>query len=194
MLKLDWSLLWTALNVLIWYILIKTFLFKPVNNIIAKRNEKNQAIRKEAEDARAEALALKEQYQKMIDGAEAEGEAIKEKSREEAKVEYEHIVEDAGKKAQVVMDEAHIKIEEEQREDHCLLSAPLLFHRNDGAFSALELLPLIIEAGELFVIRILFLLQVLELWKIGPNCRVRHPFIDVSVLLLKDADPVLHLL
>ena len=65
MLKLDWSLLWTALNVLIWYILIKTFLFKPVNNIIAKRNEKNQAIRKEAEDARAEALALKEQYQKI---------------------------------------------------------------------------------------------------------------------------------
>jgi len=115
MLKLDWSLLWTALNVLIWYILIKTFLFKPVNNIIAKRNEKNQAIRKEAEDARAEALALKEQYQKMIDGAEAEGEAIKEKSREEAKVEYEHIVEDAGKKAQVVMDEAHIKIEEEHK-------------------------------------------------------------------------------
>ena len=36
MLRLDINLLFTIINLLIWYLLIKKFLFKPVNNIIAK--------------------------------------------------------------------------------------------------------------------------------------------------------------
>lgn len=115
MLKLGWDIVWTALNLLIWYILIKRFLFKPVNDIIKKRNDQNIAARKEAEDARADALALKEKYEKILEGADAEGEAIKDKARADAKTEYEHIVADANVKADQVMDDAHKKIEAEHK-------------------------------------------------------------------------------
>ena len=39
MLKLDINLLFTVINLVVWYLLIKKFLFKPVNNIISKREE-----------------------------------------------------------------------------------------------------------------------------------------------------------
>ena len=37
MLKLDMNLLWTVVNVLIMYALLRKFLFKPVQDVIAKR-------------------------------------------------------------------------------------------------------------------------------------------------------------
>ena len=37
MLKLDMNLLWTVVNVLIMYVLLRKFLFKPVHAVIAKR-------------------------------------------------------------------------------------------------------------------------------------------------------------
>ena len=39
MLRLDFNLVFTILNILIWYVLIRKFLFKPINNIITKREE-----------------------------------------------------------------------------------------------------------------------------------------------------------
>ena len=37
MLSLDWNLLITVINLVIFYVLLRIFLFKPVNNIIEKR-------------------------------------------------------------------------------------------------------------------------------------------------------------
>ena len=39
MLKLDMNLLWTVVNVLIMYVLLRKFLFKPVQDVIAKRQQ-----------------------------------------------------------------------------------------------------------------------------------------------------------
>ncbi|MDY6323905.1 MAG: ATP synthase F0 subunit B [Catonella sp.] len=115
MLKLDWSLLWTAINLVIWYILIKKFLFKPVNNIIAKRKEANDAEKREADEAKKEAFDLKEKYDKALANATADGEAIRQKSRDEAKAEYDRIVAEAKAKADATLAEAHAKIEEDQK-------------------------------------------------------------------------------
>lgn len=37
MLKLDWNLLFTIINILLLLILVKVFLVKPIKNIIAQR-------------------------------------------------------------------------------------------------------------------------------------------------------------
>ena len=37
MLKLDINLLWTVVNVLVMYAVLRKFLFKPVQDVIAKR-------------------------------------------------------------------------------------------------------------------------------------------------------------
>lgn len=39
MLSLDWNLLITVINLVIFYVLLRIFLFKPVNNIIEKREK-----------------------------------------------------------------------------------------------------------------------------------------------------------
>ena len=62
MLRLDINLLFTIINLLIWYLLIKKFLFKPVNNIIAKREEAIEGRYKEAEQEKLEAGQQKEKY------------------------------------------------------------------------------------------------------------------------------------
>ena len=39
MLKLDINLLWTVVNVLVMYAVLRKFLFKPVQDVIAKRQQ-----------------------------------------------------------------------------------------------------------------------------------------------------------
>ena len=68
MLRLDINLLFTIINLLIWYLLIKKFLFKPVNNIIAKREEAIEGRYKEAEQEKLEAGQQKEKYEALQSG------------------------------------------------------------------------------------------------------------------------------
>ena len=45
MLRLDWNLLFTVINLLLLFVLMKIFLFKPVQKIIAARQaEARQAV------------------------------------------------------------------------------------------------------------------------------------------------------
>ena len=57
MLKLDMNLLWTVVNVLIMYVLLRKFLFKPVQDVIAKRQQMVDAQMADAQDAKNKAQA-----------------------------------------------------------------------------------------------------------------------------------------
>ena len=59
MLRLDMNLLWTALNLVIWYILIRKFLFKPINAVISKREEAIASQYTKAQELQEEAAAEK---------------------------------------------------------------------------------------------------------------------------------------
>ena len=59
MLRLDFNLVFTILNILIWYVLIRKFLFKPINNIITKREEALNARYDEVKQLQAEARLKK---------------------------------------------------------------------------------------------------------------------------------------
>ena len=50
MLKLDMNLLWTVVNVLIMYALLRKFLFKPVQDVIAKRQQMVDASMADAQE------------------------------------------------------------------------------------------------------------------------------------------------
>ena len=52
MLKLDMNLLWTVVNVLIMYALLRKFLFKPVQDVIAKRQQMVDASMADAQEAK----------------------------------------------------------------------------------------------------------------------------------------------
>ena len=98
MLRLDFNLVFTILNILIWYVLIRKFLFKPINNIITKREEALNARYDEVKQLQAEAQAEKDksvQYQNQIES---------EKAQLDARKEFDQIVSDAHKKAGQIID------------------------------------------------------------------------------------------
>ena len=77
MLRIDINLLFTVINLIIIYVIIRKLLFKPVKKIIAQREAE---INKQYEDAKAtqdNAAALKVQYEQALSGAQEEGSSYK---------------------------------------------------------------------------------------------------------------------
>ena len=85
MLKLDINLLWTVVNVLVMYAVLRKFLFKPVQDVIAKRQQMVDANLADAETSKKEAAetmnAAQEKLRNVDNEAAARREAY-EKQRE----------------------------------------------------------------------------------------------------------------
>jgi len=104
MIRLDWNLLFTVINLLLWYVIIRKFLFKPINEVISKREEAIQSRYQEAQRLTDEAKANKESYAAFQADMEEEKKKAITQAREDAHVEYEHILEDARKKAEQILE------------------------------------------------------------------------------------------
>lgn len=115
MLNLNWDMLFVAINLIIFYMVIKRFLLKPVNDIIEKRNNAINAKFNEAETAKKDAYSLKAKYEDSLKGANAEREQILDTAREDAKTEYDRILEEAENKAEGLIASAKVQAEEEHR-------------------------------------------------------------------------------
>ena len=72
MLRLDINLVFTIINLLIWYAIIRIFLFKPINKVIDKRSAAIQEKYDEAKKMQEEAQAEKEKYAACQDEIEVE--------------------------------------------------------------------------------------------------------------------------
>jgi len=95
MLKFDWNILFTLINLIIFYLLMKKFFFKPIMKTMDKRKE---LIEKQFQDADAvnnEALELKKQYEEKIRGINEESDKIISDAKENAKTEYGKIIDKA---------------------------------------------------------------------------------------------------
>lgn len=114
MLRLDWNLLFTVINILILYLLMKKFLLKPINAVIAKRQEKIENDIKAAAQSKDEAAALKQQYEAGLSDAKAESGKLIAEAGVKARAEYDRIMDNARVQADTVMEEARKKTEEEK--------------------------------------------------------------------------------
>lgn len=100
MLRLDINLVFTIINLLVLYFLMKKFLFKPVNNIIAQREEAIKKQFDDADEAQKKADDLKKQYEDSLANAKEDSAKLVQEAREKARVEYDRIVKSAEKKLQ----------------------------------------------------------------------------------------------
>ena len=115
MLRLDINLVFTIINLIVLFVLMRIFLFKPVNNIIAKREE---AIRKQFDDAdavRKEAENLKTEYEASLAGAKDESARLITEAKEKARGEYDRIVKSADEEFNNKIQKAHETIEEDKQ-------------------------------------------------------------------------------
>lgn len=104
MLRLDINLLFTAANLLIWFLLIRKFLFQPVNKVISKREEAIASQYAKAKELQEEAKAEKDrcvQFQAQIEQEKADAVS---RAKEEARTEYDRILTEAKEKAEQIVE------------------------------------------------------------------------------------------
>lgn len=105
----------TLINTLIMFLVIKHFLFKPVNNILEKRKGEINKTYQEADEIKLEAEKFKSEYTEKLNGAENESENIINSARERANIISEEIVGEAKQEATNLISKANTQIEIEKK-------------------------------------------------------------------------------
>ena len=107
MLKFDINILWTLINLIIFFVLMKLFLFKPIKKTLDKRKELIEGQFKAAEDKEKKAEELQAEYQSQLSGVEDEKKAIIAEARNNAKGE------DAKKASELESEKARLAVKQE---------------------------------------------------------------------------------
>ena len=110
-----WSIVEAVANIIILFILLRIFLFKPLNKMKEERTRTIQENLDSAEKAKAEAEEMKEQYENTIGDAKEEAKSIIMKAHEDAESERAAIIKKAHEEADQKVAEADKEIENERK-------------------------------------------------------------------------------
>lgn len=109
-----WTLIFTWANLLILFLLMKKFFFKPIKNILKQREDEVNSLYEKANSSSTEAEKLKNEYEKRLAEAKSEANEIVGSAVKNAKVRSDEIIGDAKKEAQGIMEKAEREIEREK--------------------------------------------------------------------------------
>ena len=110
-----WTMLFAWLNLLILYIILKKIAFVPLKNMIDSRQREIDGMYGDAEKARADAEALKADYETRMGNAKEESEEIVKAAIRRAQLREEEILREADKKAERILERAKEETELERR-------------------------------------------------------------------------------
>ena len=111
MLKLDINLLWTVVNVLIMYALLRKFLFKPVQDVLDKRQKMVDDELANAQDAKTRAEAALAAANDKLHNVDVEAAARREESAQQAEKQKEQLLAEAQRQAIVAEGKAAAEAE-----------------------------------------------------------------------------------
>ncbi len=103
MLRIDFNLVLTIINLIVLYLILRKFLFRPVMDIMEKREKMIADGISHANEEQDKAHALKKQYEDALNGAKEESTKMIEQAKLDAKQEYNQILNEANEKADKVM-------------------------------------------------------------------------------------------
>lgn len=110
-----WTLIFTWVNLLILFLLMKKFLFGPVKKILDKREEEIHSAYQEAKLSSEKAEALRQEYTAKLDSAKQEAASILESAHKKAGEQSEHIIAEAHSEATDILRKTNIQIENEKK-------------------------------------------------------------------------------
>ncbi len=116
MLRVDIGLLWTAINLVVLYVLMQRFLFKPVHKVLEQRQAQVDQSLADAEEAKAKALALEEEHNASLTNVEEERKRILQEAQQQANQEYARIVADANTTAEGIIQNAEVQAKAQKRD------------------------------------------------------------------------------
>lgn len=111
MLSFNSGLLWTFVNLIVFFLILKKILFKPVMGMIEKREQMINGQIQDAEQKNTQAGLLKEKYEGELKNANQEAAQIVKTAKERGKEEYQRILKDANEEASKVIADANKTIE-----------------------------------------------------------------------------------
>ena len=110
-----WTMIFTWVNMLLLFTVLKKFLFKPVMNILDQRDAEIKKIYDDANDANEKAVTLEKEYsEKMAQARDEAGEIIKQATLTAQKREKE-IIESAHQQVAAMTRRAETQIAQERK-------------------------------------------------------------------------------
>ncbi len=110
-----WTVIFQILNLLLLMVLFKKYLFKPVTEILEKRQAEIEGHYQEAQQAETDAKAMKADYESRMAGARQEADRVIKTATESANAMSASIVEDARTQADQLKRRAQTEIDLERR-------------------------------------------------------------------------------
>ena len=114
LLRIDWNVVWTIINLLVLFVALRHFLYNPVMKVMDERKKMIDGQIADAENQKKQAGELKAQYAKKLEEAHAESADIMDKARKSAQAEYENRINAADAEAQRIIKDAHKTVELER--------------------------------------------------------------------------------
>ncbi len=115
MLTLNLNLLYTVVNILVLFLLLRKFLYKPVMNIIAQRQKQVDDALNAAETSKKEAAAAMNAAQEKLRGVDNEAAARRTAYEQQAETEKQQLLADARKQADAIVAEGKAAAEAERQ-------------------------------------------------------------------------------
>ena len=109
LLRIDWNVVFTIINLIVLYLGLRKFLIGPVTNVMEQRKQMIEGQIADANKLKAEAGDLKKQYEGMLAQAHEESAELLEKTRKSAQAEYENRINVADAEAEKIIENAHDK-------------------------------------------------------------------------------------
>lgn len=110
-----WTLIFTWCNLLILFLLIKKFLFKPVNNMLAQRQQEIDTMYDTAATAKKNAKEMEKELSARLADAKGEAGEIIKNAAATARKREDEIIEEAREKAYRIVERAKEDIEQEKK-------------------------------------------------------------------------------
>ena len=105
MLTLNLNLLYTVVNILVLFLLLRKFLYKPVMNIIAQRQKQVDDALNAAETSKQEAAAALNDAQAKLRNVDVEAAARRTAYEQQAEKDKQQLLADAQKQADAILAE-----------------------------------------------------------------------------------------
>ncbi|MBP3412094.1 MAG: F0F1 ATP synthase subunit B [Oscillospiraceae bacterium] len=110
-----WTAIFTLVNLLLLFFVMKKYLFKPVKKMIDERQQEIDDLYADANQSKTEAAELKSQYETRLAEANEEKEEILRAAHRKAQLREEEILREAQDKAAQTLKRADQQIEMEKK-------------------------------------------------------------------------------
>lgn len=101
-----WQIVVSLLNLVILFLILKKFLYKPVKKMLVERQAKIDKQYSDAEEAKAKALEDQKAYEEKLSAASTEADGIIQSAVDTAKAREKEILADAKRKAEGIVAKA----------------------------------------------------------------------------------------